>query len=180
MDYKDSLKSASLETLRDLQEFIGEEISRRQTVSNSSAVLLTYSDGAARGNPGPGGAGVLLFDPSGKKILEDFLYLGEVTNNEAEYRALLLVLDHAAQKTNKRIDCFMDSELLVRQLNGVYKIKSEKLAKFFHEVQKKISLFERVTFTHVPREHPRLQLADKLANKAIDEMNESRGGSYGR
>jgi ribonuclease HI len=173
------LKSASLKELYTLQSAISEEIARRDPVTSSSADVVTFTDGAARGNPGPGGAGVLLFDGSGKKILEDFLYLGECTNNEAEYRALLLALEHAAKKTKKNLDCFMDSELLVRQLTGVYQVKSEKLLAFYDEVKKRMAGFQRVRFTHVPREHPKLQLADKLANKAIDEENKM-GGLYGR
>ncbi len=177
MDFKSALKSAPLDTLLDLQTFLSEEISRRKPVT-AVAALTTFTDGAARGNPGPGGAGVLLFDEAGKKVMEDFAYLGECTNNEAEYRALLLALDHAAARTQKTVSCFMDSELLVRQLNGQYKVKSEKLAGFYNRVKEKISGFERVTFTHVPREHPKLQLADKLANKAIDEHQ--KGGRDGR
>src|ERR1044071_2692432 len=132
--------------------------------------VVTFTDGAARGNPGPAGIGVLLFNREGEKILEDHRYLGETTNNEAEYRALLLALDHALKMTHHKVECFMDSELVVRQLNGQYAVKSEKLAGFFDEVKRRVEKFESITFTHVPREHPNLRLADKLADKAIDEV----------
>lgn len=178
MDLKVTLKTQSLETLLDLQQFLTKEIAARRSEQPSSH-LVTFTDGAARGNPGPGGAGVLLFDSNGQKVLEDFRYLGACTNNEAEYRALLLALDHAASRTKGRVECFMDSELLVRQLNGEYAIKSEKLTVFFNQVKEKINGFSQVTFTHVPREHPRLQLADRLANKAIDEAK-LRGEIHGR
>ncbi len=131
--------------------------------------VVTFTDGAARGNPGPAGIGVLIFDEKGEKILQDYSYLGETTNNEAEYRALLLALDHAYEITHEKVECFADSELMVRQLNGQYAVKSEKLAAFHAEVKLRAGRFESITFTHVPREHPNLQLADKLANKAIDE-----------
>ena len=175
---KKELQDATLDTLLEVKEFVAEEIEKRQSALPPEG-LVTFTDGAARGNPGPGGAGVLLFDASGKKIMEDCLYLGEVTNNEAEYRALLLALKHAAERTKGKVSCVMDSELLVRQLNGIYQVKSEKLLGFYHEVKNKISQFEEVTFSHVPREHPRLQMADKLANKAIDDFNK-KGEPYGR
>ncbi|OVE75285.1 hypothetical protein BVX98_07900 [bacterium F11] len=137
--------------------------------------IKTYTDGASRGNPGPSGIGALLFDEQDEKITQDFRYIGECTNNEAEYRALLLALDLAYDVTTEQVECFLDSELLVRQLNGQYSLKSEKLAKFYQEVKNRMMRFSTVTFTHVPREHPKLSMADKLANRAINEAKPTKG-----
>lgn len=141
--------------------------------------ITTFSDGASRGNPGHAGIGILLFDKDGKKILEDCRYLGITTNNEAEYRALLLALDHAKKLMATHVACFLDSELTVRQLNGIYKVKSEKLAELNAKVREQCRAFQSVTFTHVPREHPNLQLADKLANKGIDTRREQEEQTHG-
>lgn len=130
--------------------------------------VVTFSDGASRGNPGHSGAGVLLLDEKGNELKQDHKYLGIGTNNEAEYRALLRALDLALEAGAEIVDCYLDSELLVRQLNGQYKVKSEKLASYYREVQKKLKSFKTCNFTHVPREHPHLRIADRLANKGID------------
>ena len=145
----------------------------------SEFMVTTFSDGASRGNPGHAGIGILLFDKDQKKILEDCRYLGITTNNEAEYRALLLALDHAAKIGATQVACFLDSELTVRQLNGIYKVKSEKLALLNAQVREKCRQFKSVTFTHVPREHPNLKLADKLANKGIDTRREQEEKTHG-
>jgi ribonuclease HI len=169
MDLRSVLKTASLDELNDLQKFLKEEIRLRQANSGQTGKVITFTDGAARGNPGPAGIGVLLFDETGKKLLEDYRYIGECTNNEAEYRALLLALERALEVTSDEIECTMDSELLVRQMNGQYAVRSEKLSKFHAEAKERAARFRKASFIHVPREHPRLRLADKLANKAIDE-----------
>jgi ribonuclease HI len=168
-DIRSYLKSASLNELEEIHRFLTDELTTRRESPRRIRKVITYTDGASRGNPGPAGVGVLLFDENGEKLLQDYRFIGESTNNEAEYRALLLALDRAFEITPDGIECFMDSELLVRQLNGEYAVKSEKLARFHDEVRAKAARFASVTFTHVPREHPRLQLADRLANRAIDE-----------
>lgn len=174
MDVKSYLKSASLEELKSISTFLEGEIKNRQAKPQKIRKVRTFTDGASRGNPGPAGIGVLIYNEEEEKILQDFQYIGETTNNEAEYRALLLALDRAKDMTREAVECFMDSELLVRQLNGQYALKSEKLAKFYHEVKSRVTEFSSVTFNHVPREHQQLQLADKLANRAIDEARPQR------
>jgi ribonuclease HI len=169
MDVKSFLKSASLEELESIGEFLTEEIRSRKAHPKKIEKVITFTDGASRGNPGPAGVGVLLYDENDEKLLQDFQFIGESTNNEAEYRALLLALDRAFEVTQNQVECYLDSELLVRQLNGLYAIKSEKLVKFYDEVKRRGQKFSSITFTHVPREHPKLQLADRLANKAIDQ-----------
>jgi ribonuclease HI len=169
MDVKSYLKSVSLDELLTVQEFLAEEIRKRKEKPKKIRRITTFTDGASRGNPGHAGIGALLFDEQGEKILQECQYIGLATNNEAEYRALLLALDRASELTQGAVECYLDSELVVRQLNGQYALKSEKLAKFHAEVKTRANRFELVTFTHVPREHPKLQLADKLANRGIDE-----------
>ncbi len=176
VNVKSFLKSAPLAKLLEIQEFLSAEIENRKAKPQKMDHVITFTDGAARGNPGPSGIGVLIFDGKGEKIMQDYSYLGECTNNEAEYRALLLALDHAYEITHGKVECFADSELMIRQLNGQYAVKSEKLAVFHGEVKRRAQRFESIRFTHVPREHPNLQLADKLANKAIDEF---KGGRHG-
>ncbi len=129
-----------------------------------AAVLFT--DGASRGNPGEAGAGAVLTGPDGREIASGRWYLGRVTNNAAEYLALIHGLEEAAARGIKRLEVRMDSELVVRQLNGRYRVKDAGLKKLFSQVQELRQRFSRITFTHVRREQNRR--ADRLANEAID------------
>lgn len=131
--------------------------------------IITYTDGASRGNPGPAGIGALLLDEKGATLAEVSEFIGVTTNNEAEYRALLLALGRAHEMKAKIVECFMDSELVARQLNGQYAVKSEKMIKFFNDVKNIMGKFDRVTFTHVRREDPNQKVADKLANQGVDK-----------
>ncbi|MCB4756870.1 MAG: ribonuclease HI family protein [Elusimicrobia bacterium] len=169
MDIKSYLKSATFEELSRWEELLADEIQRRKAKAHKIRQVKTYSDGASRGNPGPAGIGALLYDEADNKLVQDYRSIGTCTNNEAEYRALILALDHAADVTKGIVECTLDSELLVKQLNGEYALKSEKLKKFYDEVKHRVNKFDAVQFTHRPRTHPMLKLADKLANKAIDE-----------
>ncbi|HTX19219.1 MAG TPA: ribonuclease HI family protein [Bacteroidota bacterium] len=136
--------------------------------------VLGYTDGAARGNPGPGGVGILLKDEAGGVLLREKKYLGKVTNNVAEYTALIECLRHVRRLgEGNGIRCtsllvHSDSELLVRQLKGEYKVKDAVLKELHQEVR---TLLDSSTFefaiTHVPRELNRE--ADALANESIDE-----------
>jgi len=132
--------------------------------------LLIYTDGASRGNPGPGGIGIVICDESGKIVKEYEEFIGTATNNIAEYRALIKALELASVFSIKGVDCFSDSELMVRQLNGAYRVKNEKLGKLFLQVREKKKRFEKVSYFHVPREEDLIKRADKLANRAIDEF----------
>ena len=135
--------------------------------SNGSVDL--YTDGASRGNPGQAGAGVVLMDQDGRPISNVKKFLGICTNNEAEYQALILGLEESLKKKSRRIKIHLDSELIVRQMEGTYKIKSGKLIGFAKEVRKLLSIFDAYAIRHVPREKNRE--ADRLANEAIDEYN---------
>lgn len=138
-------------------------------------IIHAFTDGASRGNPGHGGIGVILKDETGTVILEEKKYLGKVTNNVAEYSALLACLKkvHTLLAEKKGFTCsklivHSDSELMVRQLNGVYKIKDRALKEFFGHVQDALrsARFE-FSIKHIPREKNRE--ADALANESIDE-----------
>lgn len=126
-----------------------------------------YSDGACRGNPGAGGAGAVITDAAGNVLWEGKEFLGHCTNNIAEYRALILGLKGALQGGYKRLDVYMDSELLTRQISGSYRVKNENLKGLMQEVRSLLVSFDHVQIQHVLRCHN--ARADKLANLAIDE-----------
>ncbi|HLN90848.1 MAG TPA: ribonuclease HI family protein [Patescibacteria group bacterium] len=124
-------------------------------------------DGASRGNPGPSGAGAVIEFGDGREPRELCRYLGETTNNVAEYRALLLALEEAAGLAAASITVRSDSELLVRQLRGEYKVRAEHLRPLHAEACRRLRVFPAVRILHVPREENRR--ADSLANLAIDQ-----------
>lgn len=127
--------------------------------------LQIYSDGGARGNPGPAGIGVVIW--SGNDLVSRHSkYIGETTNNQAEYQAIILGLEQAKKIGAKEVECFLDSELVVRQLNREYKVKDKDLAPLFIKVWNLSLGFQKVTFHHIPRE--KNKEADKLVNEAID------------
>lgn len=128
-----------------------------------------YVDGASRGNPGPAGVGIVVMDQSGKVILEHYEFLGpNFTNNQAEYMALIKALEICSSLFSKGVlHVFSDSELLIKQLTGQYKIRSQNLKKLFREVKEKEKLFSKVHYHHVNRDANRR--ADELANKAVEE-----------
>ncbi len=125
-----------------------------------------HSDGGARGNPGPAGIGFVLeaedFDP-----IEYGEYIGETTNNQAEYRALITGMKRAGEAGVTDLTCFLDSELIVSQLAGKYRVRNQGLRPLFEEVQELAGKFYHVTFRHVPRE--KNKKADRLVNRAIDK-----------
>ncbi len=128
-----------------------------------------YSDGGARGNPGPAAIGVILCDEKGHILQEHNEVIGEATNNIAEYTAILVGLELAAKAGARRVDYFTDSELAANQLAGRYRVKAPHILSLFKLAKEKEKSFERVTYTHVPRTHPQLKHADKLVNEALDE-----------
>jgi ribonuclease HI len=134
-----------------------------------TAKLHLYTDGASRGNPGHSSGGVLIVDGSGKTIFEGGTYFGVGTNNEAEYKALLAGLEKAASLGADEIICHMDSELVVKQLSGLYRLKSPRMLELHLQVRQRLHRFKSSSFTHLPREHPRMRTADKLANMALDQ-----------
>lgn len=128
--------------------------------------LIINTDGGARGNPGPAGAGVVIRDEKNEIIGQHKKYLGEQTNNVAEYQALILALVESVKLGAESLKINMDSELIVRQMQGRYKIKEPTLKVLAQEVFKLMQKFKNVEFNHVFRESNKE--ADKLVNEAID------------
>jgi len=128
-----------------------------------------YTDGGSRGNPGPAGAGFLLKDENGQVLLGRGLFLGRMTNNVAEYTAVREGLTAAKEMGARRVCLFSDSELLVRQLQGRYKVKSENILPLYAECMSLLGSFGSWTVTHVRREFN--AQADKLANQAMDKKD---------
>lgn len=131
--------------------------------------LVINTDGGARGNPGPAGIGVVIQTVDGK-VLEKFgKYLGDnKTNNQAEYTAILEAMKAAMRLGGTHLEFRMDSELAVRQLNHIYKVKNAELQQLFLEIKNLQTQFSRVTFAHIPRAQN--SAADTLVNEAIDKQ----------
>jgi len=128
--------------------------------------LIIFTDGGARGNPGPAGIGVAIYDKDRVLVAEISEYLGVATNNQAEYKALIAGLKRATTLEAQEIECYLDSELVVKQLNREYKVKNKDLAPLFLEIHNLSLNFKNISYTHVPRE--RNKEADRLANEAMD------------
>jgi len=128
--------------------------------------IIIHSDGGARGNPGPAGIGAILNAEDGIVLAEISKYIGETTNNQAEYKALIAGLEKAKELKAEEVDCYLDSELVVKQLNHEYKVKNAELAPLFLKVYNLSLSFKKVIFIHVRREYNKE--ADNLANQAMD------------
>jgi ribonuclease HI len=126
-----------------------------------------YTDGAARGNPGPAGAGAVIVSPDGHIVAKIGKFLGESTNNVAEYMGLILGLKRAKAMGIKELDVFADSELLVKQLSGDYAVKAEHLKPLHDEAKALLKAFTEIQVRHIPREEN--AAADAMSNRAIDE-----------
>jgi ribonuclease HI len=130
--------------------------------------IYVYTDGGCRGNPGPSAIGIVICDENKKIIQKHKDRIGNGTNNIAEYKALIKALEIAVSHCRKNIFCFLDSELVVRQLNGIYRVKKDHLLKLFNIVKDRERAFESVIYNHVKRENEFIQKADELVNEALD------------
>lgn len=128
-----------------------------------------YTDGGSRGNPGPAASGAVIKTPEGEVLAEVMKYLGKDTNNQAEYTAIVIGLERAAELGATNVSMFMDSELATKQLKGIYKVKHPEIAKRFLEVKNLTHKFKTVTFTHVRREYNKE--ADALVNICLDNQS---------
>lgn len=128
--------------------------------------LVAHSDGGARGNPGPAGYGVVIEDEAGKKVTQLSEYLGHQTNNFAEYQGLIAALEYAVQHGPRALKLISDSELLVRQIKGIYKVKNPTLQDLHGRAKELIARLDWFSIGHALREHN--QEADRLANDAMD------------
>ncbi|WXG41489.1 MAG: ribonuclease HI family protein [Candidatus Freyarchaeum deiterrae] len=130
--------------------------------------LLVYSDGGSRGNPGPSAIGFVVCDGKGKVLTSYGEYVGTHTNNQSEYLALIKALEQAITHSKGRVHCFLDSELVVKQLNGEYEVRDSDLNTLFSKVKGLEKKFKSVKYSHAPRNTGKLSVADGLVNKALD------------
>lgn len=142
------------------------------TKSGHASHCIIYTDGGARGNPGPAAAGGVILADDGSVVAEISEYLGVATNNVAEYRALLLALERALEAGYRRADVCMDSELIVRQLSGHYRVKDAKIIPLHAKARHLLARFDDVSIAHIRREQN--QHADKLVNAALDAVADQR------
>ncbi len=129
--------------------------------------LTTYTDGGARGNPGPAAIGVVIKDMSGKLLASYGEYLGEQTNNFAEYSALISALKKAKELGASEVECILDSELIVKQMRGEYKVREKTLQKLFVLAYNAATQFKKVSYKHTAREGNKE--ADQLVNDTLDK-----------
>lgn len=135
------------------------------------AKLIIHSDGAARGNPGPAGIGVVISDETGQPISEFGEAIGDATNNVAEYTALIRALEVASGLGAAEVHMFLDSELVVKQLKGEYRVKNAGLKGLHAAAMELLKRYERARVTHIPRE--KNKEADRLANEALDAAEDT-------
>ncbi|MFO7152861.1 MAG: ribonuclease HI family protein [Bacillota bacterium] len=128
--------------------------------------LKIYVDGASRGNPGDAGIGIVMLDEDGNVVKEICDYIGQTTNNIAEYTALVTAMKEAIEVGCEEIEVFSDSELMVKQIKGEYQIKNEGLKRLYSQVSQLMKEFRSFSINHVKREFNKR--ADELANEGID------------
>ncbi|SRR6266567_6106855 len=133
--------------------------------------LIAYSDGASRGNPGPAAIGALVLGEDGQPLAEISRHIGRGTNNEAEYRAAIAAVEAAMALGARSVELRMDSELIVRQYNGAYRVRNPALMRHFQRLAALGRQLDRLELVHVPRELNRD--ADRLANRALDRRSSS-------
>ncbi|HLC64174.1 MAG TPA: ribonuclease HI family protein [Patescibacteria group bacterium] len=130
--------------------------------------LKIFSDGGARGNPGPAACGVVIKDEAGRLISEHSKYLGKATNNQAEYQGVILGLAEASKLRAKEVIFYLDSQLVVNQLNQDYKVKNLEIQSLFVRIWNLSQQFKKVTYKHVSRELNKA--ADRLVNQELDRQ----------
>ncbi len=132
----------------------------------TKGTITIFTDGASRGNPGPSAAGAVILDSSGNTLKEISMFLGKMTNNQAEYQALILALKEAVSLRPERLVIRMDSQLIVRQISGEYKVKDAKMKPLYALVIQQLKFLKSWDIEHIPREQNKH--ADALANEALD------------
>ena len=135
---------------------------------------ILYTDGGARGNPGPAATGIVIYDNAGNEIGTFSSFLGKATNNQAEYQAIILglgqiqkIINDVSLVAETKVDARLDSELIVKQLSGEYKVKNKDLKPLFVKLKTLVDQFQQVNFKHIPREANKR--ADKLVNLELDK-----------
>lgn len=140
------------------------------TETNKSVNI--YTDGASRGNPGDAAWGYLILDANDNLITQQAGYIGRSTNNQAEYFAVIRSLQRAVDITEGEVHLHSDSQLLVKQVTGEWKVKDAELYRLYSHVKSLVGEFSNVQFSHVPRETELLSRADQLCNDRLDEIQE--------
>jgi ribonuclease HI len=137
--------------------------------------IIIHTDGGARGNPGPAAVGIVIefttkdVAENTRETIEIGKYIGETTNNVAEYTALLEALKKTREFETEEVECLLDSELVVKQLNGQYKVKEPNLQVLCSKVKTEAKFFKKITFRHIPRVLNKR--ADKIVNEVLDSQN---------
>jgi len=137
-------------------------------LSGSEAAFKVYSDGGARGNPGPAATAFMILSQSGDLLKASSRLIGVRTNNQAEYEALIDALESAADFTSSFVVSYLDSELVCKQLMGVYSVKNPELRSLWQRVQELKKCFAKISFENVPRTEKHIKKVDKLVNEALD------------
>jgi ribonuclease HI len=127
-----------------------------------------FSDGGSRGNPGPGAIAILLLTEGDVELASHRECIGHTTNNKAEYHALLKGLELCASYTRTRVSCYSDSQLIVNQLNGTWRVRQDDLRELFSKVRQREHVFDGVSYTHVRRSNPFIARVDQALNDALD------------
>ena len=131
-------------------------------------IYCDYCDGGCRGNPSPAAIGITMFNSQKEEVHNYSECIGDSTNNRAEYHAIIKALELAVAHCRKELICFSDSELVIRQLSGIYAIKNKELRKLFDLLKSKEKAFEKVTYHHVKRTNKFISKVDELVNKTLD------------
>jgi ribonuclease HI len=167
LDASMNLSRVEQERLKRERAAAAEQVRQEQARPARAPRTRLFTDGAARGNPGPAGAGAVIVSPEGHIVAKVGKFLGDNTNNFAEYMGLILGLKRAKAMGIKELDVFADSELIVRQLNGEYQVKAENLKPLHQEARQLLAAFPAVEIRYIPREQN--AAADEMSNRAIDE-----------
>ncbi len=146
----------------------------KQSKENASGfnleLIKIYTDGGSRGNPGPSASGFVIYDADDKTIVRSASYIGVTTNNQAEYISIRNALQYACKLSPKEVHAFMDSQLVINQLNGIYKVKNQDLWPIYKAVKDLSAKLPKITFSHVPRENNKV--ADALVNESLDKSSD--------
>ncbi|MFB6291415.1 MAG: ribonuclease HI family protein [Candidatus Bipolaricaulia bacterium] len=139
-------------------------------MKTNEKVVDIYTDGASRGNPGDAAWAYVILDTGEEVVASQSGYIGTSTNNQAEYFAVIRALQRAREITLRKVNIHSDSQLLVNQVTGKWKVKDSELQRLFQRVESLKEQFEEVTFTHLVRDNSHISEADELCNQRLDEI----------